>query len=268
MTTELELFKTLASWLEEGRAFTLATVVKVEGSAPRHLGARMLVSADGASVGTVGGGALEQQVITEARAALEAGEPRLLSYRLKADLGMACGGSAAVYVEPMLPPERLFIFGGGHVGKALSNIATGLGFAVTVVDERAEFAAPGRFPGARGWPVQSYDPGDWGELGVDARSYCVVATHGHGTDFTVVRALMALDPAPRYVGMIGSRTKRRTVEKQLREDGVPEARLPELHTPMGLSIGAETPAEIAVSIAAELVQVRRAQTPTKEDQPG
>lgn len=258
MGSELELFRTLTRWLEEGVAFALATVMEVKGSAPRHSGARMLVRADGATCGTIGGGSLERAVTREAQAVLGEGRPRMLSYRLKADLGMACGGSAEVYVEPMLPPEPLFIFGGGHVGQALAPVAAGLGFAVTVIDERTEFADPVRFPGAGARRVQSYDPADWSDLAIDGRSYCVVATHGHGSDFQVVRALMARDPRPRYVGMVGSQTKRRTAEKQLLGDGVPEQRLAELHTPMGLSIGAETPAEIAVSVAAELVQVRHA----------
>jgi len=255
MANELEFFRTVTQWLEEGRAFALAAVVRVSGSAPRHVGARMLVGADARTFGTVGGGALEQAVTTEARSALEAGEPRLLSYSLKGDLGMACGGSADVYVEPMLPPERLYLFGGGHIGQALAPLAAAMGFAVTVIDERSEFAREQRFPGAQ--LVHSYDQAKWSALTFDQRTYCVVATHGHGTDMAVVRALMAREPGPHYLGMIGSKTKRRTVERQLAEDGIVAGRIARLHTPMGLGIGAETPAEIAVSIAAELIQIRR-----------
>jgi xanthine dehydrogenase accessory factor len=262
MATGLDLWKTLTDWLERGIPVAMVTVIRVEGSAPRHLGARMLCRADGKTAGTVGGGALEQAAVDEARAVLASGTPRVLSYRLKQDLGMACGGNAELYVEPLLPPERLYLFGGGHIGLEVARTATRLGFAVTVIDERMEFAAATRFPVAVAL-VQTYDPAEWTDLVFDERTFCVVATHGHGIDFAVVQALMTMDPGPRYVGMIGSATKRRKVERQLAEAGVTGDRIAELRTPMGIAIGAETPEEIALSITAELVQVRRAAANTK-----
>lgn len=261
MSEGLGFFKTVVRWLEEGAPCALATVVRTEGSVPRQAGARMLVRADGSTAGTVGGGALERAVVEEARRALAEGAQRVLSYKLAPDLGMACGGGAEVLVELLLPPERLYLFGGGHIGLALFGLARQLGFAVAVIDDRPEFVAPDRFAGAAAL-VPSYEPAAWGGLAFDGRTYCVVATAGHGTDFEVVRALLQMEPGPRYVGMIGSKTKRRSVERQLAESGVAAERIAELHTPMGLSIGAETPEEIAVSIAAELVQIRR--TPKEE----
>jgi xanthine dehydrogenase accessory factor len=234
----------------------MVTVVRIEGSTPRHLGARMLYRADGATAGTVGGGALERAALDEARAALASGAPRTLSYRLKKDLDMACGGSAELFVEPLLPPERLYLFGGGHVNLEVARLAVRLGFAVTVIDERMEFVSAKRFPAAAGL-VPTFDPAGWTDLVFDERTFCVVATHGHGIDFAVVRELMTMAPGPRFIGMIGSKIKRRKVETQLVEAGVPRDRLDELHTPVGLPIGAETPEEIALSITAELVQVRR-----------
>jgi xanthine dehydrogenase accessory factor len=261
MSEGLEFFKIVVRWLEEGVPCALATVVRTEGSVPRQAGARMLVRADGSTVGTVGGGSLERAVVEQAQRAMTEGAQRALSYKLASDLGMACGGGAEVLVELLLPPERLYLFGGGHVGLALFGVARQLGFAVTVIDARPEFVSPDRFPGAAGF-VSSYDPAAWGDLTFDRRTYCVVATADHRTDFEVVRALFEIEPGPRYIGMIGSKTKRRSAERQLAESGVAAQRIAELRTPMGLSIGAETPEEIAVSIAAELVQTRR--TPTEE----
>ena len=193
MASEFEFWQTLARWLDQGDAVAMVTVVSVKGSAPRHLGARMLLRGDGQTAGTVGGGALEHEALQQARAALAGGPPCVVSYDLSRDLGMACGGSAELFVEPLLPPERLYIFGGGHIGLEVAHQAQRLGFAVTIIDERPEYACARRFPGAAA-VVQTYDPGGWDGLVFDDRTYCVVATHGHGTDFGVVRALMTLEP--------------------------------------------------------------------------
>ena len=231
----------------------LATVIQVEGSAPRQPGAKMLMLADGTTVGTVGGGALELAVVQACTEALAGSEPRLLSYDLRPDLKMVCGGRARVFIEPLCAPRPLFLFGAGHIGLALHPLAQALGFAVTVVDDRPELASAARFPGAAAL-VHSYEPEQLAALPVDRRAYCVVATRGHKLDTEVVQLLMQREP--RYVGMIGSLTKRRAVERELVARGVPEQRLATLTTPMGLDIGAESPQEIAVSIAAQLVQVR------------
>jgi xanthine dehydrogenase accessory factor len=252
-----KLYSVLQAWLERGRACALATVVESRGSVPRPAGAKMLIAEDGSTEGSVGGGALELEVVRISPEIIRSGEARLLSYRLDADLGMACGGSARVFIEPLLPPPPLYVFGAGHVGRALCSLAASLGFAVTVIDERIELASPEQLPNATAF-VHSYDPSDWGDLALNERAFCVVATPTHATDFAVVRALMK--HTPRYVGMIGSKIKRRRAEQEMSEAGLPPERLAELHTPTGLPIGAITPEEIAVSIAAELIQVRRRAT--------
>ena len=239
----------------EGTRCVLAVLVKVEGSAPRHVGAKMLIMPEGRTLGTVGGGALESAVIQEASAALENGEARLLSYDLRPDLNMMCGGRAMVYLEPHGAPPRLFIFGAGHISLALCPLAADLGFRVTVVDARQELADEERFPRAAAL-VHSFEPEQWEALNIEGeQTFCVVASAEHRIDTEVVGAL-----APRqlaYLGMIGSATKRRNMERELTGRGIQQERLDLVRTPVGLPIQAETPMEIAVSIAAELIQTRR-----------
>ena len=252
------VMKVLMECLEHDTPCVLATLVQVEGSAPRNTGAKMLVLQGGDTRGTIGGGALEGAVLEAAEEALRTGKPVLLSYDLRPDLGMLCGGRARVFIEPHGMASRLYIFGAGHVGKALHELTRRLGFHVTVVDQRPQLASEDRFPGCVGF-VHSFEAERWDGLVFDDNTYCVVATAGHATDTEVVTHLF--EHQPRYIGMIGSMTKRRAVERALLERGIPEQRLETMHTPMGLSIGAETPEEIAVSIAAELIQVRSGAPP-------
>jgi len=252
---EAELWRTLAGWIDEGHPCALCTVVRVRGAAPRRPGARLVVRGDGASAGTVGGGALELEVTRQAREVLAAGEPRLLSFDLEPDLHMLCGGQAEVFIEPMQPPDRLYLFGAGHIGQALAPMAARLGFAVTVIDDRPAMASPERFPEASGF-VGSFAATEWSSLPFDLeRTYCVVVSPSHAIDFEVAREL--LRRPSHYVGMIGSRKKRRATEESLRAAGINVDRIADLHSPIGEPIGAETPEEIAVSILAELVRVRR-----------
>jgi xanthine dehydrogenase accessory factor len=251
---ETGFYRLIIRWIEQGAACALATVVKAEGSVPRHPGAKMLVRADGMTEGTVGGGALEVAVVEAAGDVIRRGEPELLSFELKADLEMACGGSAEVFIEPLLPADRLYIFGGGHVGLALSRLAAQVNFIVTVIDDRPDYATAKRFPEVSGF-VHSYDPEAWQDLTFDDNTFCVVMTPSHATDASVVKALMRR--RPRYIGMIGSRQKRKAVERVLQDDGCDPERVAELRTPIGIPIGAETSDEIAISIIAELVRERR-----------
>jgi len=251
-----DVYEWLARARRERVAAVLATVVDVTGSAPQVPGAKLVLLADGRAAGTVGGGAFERRVLEEARAlaAADGAPARLVTVNLTRDLGMCCGGEMRVFLEKVLGPERLVIFGGGHIGRALCAAAAAAGYAVTVVDERETWAAPARFPAAE--RVLCEEPeAALPQLGIDAATYCVVATHSHPLDQAVVTALLAT-PA-RFVGMVGSRTKRAKFLMRLRERGLAEATLARLRTPLGVEIGAVTPEEIAVSILAELVGVRR-----------
>ncbi|MHB1044996.1 MAG: XdhC family protein [Thermoanaerobaculia bacterium] len=310
----------------------LCTVIRVKGSAPRHVGSWMLADAAGLVAGSVGGGGGEALVLDAAREALSAGTPRVLDVE---KLGteaegpdMVCGGSALILVEPigsmgawaaarevlsrgerallarpvatgesaamdrtgrwtpappagvdadaalralehgrphldeaagvfydpLLPPERLLVLGGGHVGRAVAASAHAVGFAVTVADDRAEFLTPERYPADvktfLGGYAEAVDVFPW-----DASAYAVIVTRGHLADLESLRAV--LGKPWRYAGLIGSRRKVRLLTDQVLEDGFDPAKVAAVNAPIGLDIGAETPEELAVSIVGELVAARR-----------
>jgi len=253
-----EFYSRLLELLGEHRRIALATVVKAEGSTPRDSGAKMVVLPDGTTHGTVGGGALENRVVKEALQALDNGSGFLRQYDLKAKkgggIGAMCGGKATVLVEILSAGERLLICGGGHIGLELARMGAALGFRVTVVDPRKGFSVAGRFP--EGVDVLRARPSGRKVLGlVDADTYIVILTHSHFLD---KEALGALAPSrARYIGMIGSRAKVARILAMLEKEGVDGRALARVHSPVGLDIGAETPAEIAVAILAEMVHVRR-----------
>jgi xanthine dehydrogenase accessory factor len=240
----------------QGRRCALGLIVEAVGSSPQKEGAKMLVRADGSVVGTLGGGCLEEKVRLVCLAAMDEGRPTTVSVGLTEDQGgMVCGGRVLVYVEPVLPAPRLVVLGAGHVGRALTEAAARAGFRVTVVDDRAEHASPERLPGAERILV-----GDFAALpegaGIDDGAFVLVATRGHANDFDAIAA--ALRTPARYVGLVGSRRKRKLLLEELERRGFDAAARARVVTPAGLSIGAVTPEEIAVSILAQLIEVRRA----------
>ncbi|MFZ5478044.1 MAG: xanthine dehydrogenase accessory protein XdhC [Myxococcota bacterium] len=246
-------WRRLAEAAERGERVALCTVVGVDGSAPRAAGARMLVWADGRTEGTVGGGNFELQVTRAALDALVEGKPRRFAVHLTRDLGMCCGGAMDVYVEPMEAAQRLVVFGAGHVAKPTVALFVEMGFHVTVVDERDDWATPERFPGAT---VVCGDPRRFAaELATDATTWLLLVTHDHKLDQDLLQALIGREYA--WLGLIGSRAKAAKFFVRLRAAGVDETLFRRVSTPVGLDIGAETPAEIAVAIAAEVVRVRR-----------
>jgi xanthine dehydrogenase accessory factor len=252
----LEFYDEVARRLRAGRRLALATVVARRGSAPRAAGARMIVDATGGIAFSIGGGAFEALVIQDAQEALVRGEGFEKEYRFTEGgehaTGMVCGGSVRVLVEIVEPPARLLIFGAGHVGAALARIAPGLGFHVTVVDDRPrELRA---LPEAVE-PVQAAADFEGSLPEVPAGAFVAILTRCHRTDLRAVRHVLQGETA--YVGLIGSRRKVATLKERALEAGVPAAALASLKAPIGLSIGAETPEEIAVSIAAEMIAVRR-----------
>ena len=237
---------------DAGETVALATVIGVDGSAPRAAGARMIVWPDGRTYGTIGGGNFEHRVTAEAISALRRGQPHRYSVHLTRDLGMCCGGAMEVYIEPIGPEERLVIFGAGHVAEPTARVAALLGYRVTVVDEREEYATAERFPDAE---VQCTDPRAYAAaLATDPRTYLLLTTHEHRLDQDLLELLLPREYA--WLGLIGSRAKLAKFFLRLRAAGVDEALFERVSGPVGLDIGAETPAEIAVSITAELVRVR------------
>lgn len=235
----------------------LVTVVRSQGSTPQRAGAKMLVWADGRTVGTIGGGCYENDAFWKAREAISTGKQQLLHFELNDDFaqenGLICGGRMDVHIDPLAPSPRLFIIGAGHVGFHLAKIASDVGFRINVVDDRDKFANLERFPGAA---IVVEPIPDWlHRAEIPPSSYVVVVTRGHTHDLDAMRALAARDL--KYLGLIGSRAKVARIYDALLEEGLPHECLQRIHAPIGLEIGAVTPAEIAVSILAELIAVTR-----------
>lgn len=250
------IFQALSELEKNNEAGALCTVVKSEGSTPRHVGSKMLVYPDGKFVGTVGGGDLEHRVLDEAWMAMSDGESRMLSYTMsdpsRGDPGV-CGGTVEVFVEPILPPAMIVVIGAGHVGKAVVYLAKWLGFRVAVSDDRAEFCNPEVTPGA-----DAYYPVEMGklpeQLKINKRTYIVITSRGSSVDALGLPSLLETNPA--YIGVIGSRRRWLTTVKALKAKGVSEDKINQVHSPMGLELNAETPEEIAVSILAEIMMIK------------
>lgn len=248
------LMSVMAELERSGQAFALITVVDTAGSSPRHVGAKMVVTPD-TTYGTIGGGAVEKETIEAARKALTSGEPRLLEFTLTPEAtGMACGGAMKIFLDPVNVAPTLYIFGAGHVGYAVADFAVKTGFRVVVVDSRTEWATTARFPGAA-----EILTGDCVETAQNLQSgpgdYIVILTHSHALDQAVLAAV--LEKEYRYLGLICSKKKRVVIFNNLEKEGKSRDLLEKIHSPIGLKINAETPEEIAVSILAELILVRR-----------
>ena len=234
------------------------TIVRARGSTPQRTGAKMLVFADGRTVGTIGGGCYENDAFWKAREAIATGKSSLQHYQLNDDFaqenGLVCGGQMDVHIDPLEPTPHLYIVGAGHVGWHLGRVAGEAGFRVHVIDDREKFANSERFPDAQEVVVAPIP--DWlHRADLPATAYVVVVTRGHTHDLDAMRALAARDL--KYLGLIGSRAKVRRIYDLLGEEGLPSECLERVHAPIGVDIGAVTPAEIAVSIMAELIAVRR-----------
>ena len=253
-----DVLAALTEALARGEAVALVTIVAAHGSTPQRVGARMLVHADGRTVGTIGGGCYEHDAFWKAREALVSRKARLVHYELSDDLaeesGLICGGRMDVFVEPIEPAPHLYILGAGHVGYQLGQIAPTVGFKLHVLDDRQKFANRERFPDAVEVIVENLDT--WvSSVAIPSSAYVVVLTRGHRQDFDVLRGLA--DREFRYLGLIGSRAKVARLVDALLAAGVSAEWLKRLHAPIGFDIGAVAPEEIAVSILAELIAVRR-----------
>jgi xanthine dehydrogenase accessory factor len=254
LVTELQIYEEMVRLKRAGEPFVLATVTENSGSSPRKSGAKLLLREDGTLLGSVGGGRVESETITAAREALSEGTPRTLSFVLSEEQGYACGGAMTVFIDPVGSAPRLVLFGAGHVGKAVAELAKGCGFHVTVVDERPECANSDEMGCADELvlaPVQEA----FGLLKLAPESFVVVATPGHLSDFEAVRGALASEA--RFIGLLGSRRKREVLLRTLSDEGYSEEQRARVVTPVGVEIGAETPEEIAVSIVGQLVRERR-----------
>jgi xanthine dehydrogenase accessory factor len=255
------IFRALADAQTAGEPVVLVTVITTQGSMPRHAGSKMLVRPDGSTLGTIGGGAMEARVIEEALAALTDGQSRVRSYTLNSleagDAGI-CGGTAEMFIEPVNAAPTLLVIGGGHVGKALCELAHWAGFRVVLSDDRGEFCNPSYVPGLAGYIV--CPPSELPQqVTIDRNTYVAAVTRGLPVDLKLIPALLQSE-AP-YIGLIGSRRRWTLTEKALIEDvGLDPQDVARIRAPIGLELQAETPKEIAVSILAEIIMLRRGGT--------
>ena len=253
-----EVFAALNEALQRGDEVALVTIVSSTGSTPQRVGAKMLVYADGRTVGTIGGGCYENEAFWKAREAITSRKPLKLKFDLNDDFaqetGLVCGGQMEVFVEPVEPSPELFVFGAGHVGYFVAKMAHEVGFHVRVVDDREKFANTERF--GEGIQVVVDHIPTWLESHqLPPTAYAVVVTRGHTHDLDAMRVLAGAKSL-RYVGLIGSKAKVKRIFDALLEEGTSADALRGIHAPIGLDIGAITPQEIAVSIVAELIAVK------------
>jgi xanthine dehydrogenase accessory factor len=252
------LYEIISELLKRGESAALCTITAAQGSTPRHVGSKMLVYENGGFIGTVGGGEMEHRILDEAWIAISDGKPRLLNYSMtdpaRGDPGV-CGGQVEVFVEPILPPEKIIIIGGGHVGKAVAHLAKWLGFHVAISDDRVEFCSPEMNPDAdEFFPVPMADLPK--HTNINRQTYLILTTRGVATDVPGLPALLETRAA--YIGVIGSRRRWTMTVNGLKQSGVDDQKIARIHSPIGLELQAETPEEIAVSILAEIMMIRNA----------
>jgi xanthine dehydrogenase accessory factor len=254
----MDLYEELVRLRRLGQKCALATIVQVNGSIPSYESAKLLVREDGSMTGTVGGGCVEAEVWNAAREVIQTEKPRHLTFNLGQeaayDTGLICGGQLNIFVEPIIPQPRAFIFGAGHVSKSLSKVATLAGFATVVIDDRDTYANRERFPEADEVLAGEYES-LFPNLTINESSYLIIVTRGHRDDMRVLR--WAVTTPARYLAMIGSRRKVISVIRELEKENIPSEAFERIFAPMGLEIGAITPEEIAVSVVAEMIAVRR-----------
>jgi xanthine dehydrogenase accessory factor len=253
----MDIFEEIVRMRRAGERGALATIVHTNGSIPSYESSRMLVREDGTIAGTIGGGCVEADVWAAAKEVIELELPRKVTFNLnheaEYDAGLICGGTVEIFVEPILPQPKLYIFGGGHISVAVARVAAAAGFAIGIADDRVAFANPDRFPVA-GEIYTTYEEA-YEKIKPNASSFLLIVTRGHKDDMRVLA--WAVRTGARYIGMIGSKRKVLSVYRALEREGYSAAEFERVHAPVGLDIGALSPEEIAVSICAELIAVRR-----------
>ncbi|MGA3083298.1 MAG: XdhC/CoxI family protein [Thermodesulfobacteriota bacterium] len=253
----MEMYQEIVNLISRGERAVLATVVSSGGSVPRRTDAKMLIKSDGTFLGTVGGGGVELKVIDMAPEVIHSGQSQLLHFDLSGEgekAAMICGGTMDVFLEPILPLETLYFFGAGHISEAAAKLAKPLGFRITVVDPRPEFNNKERFPDVESNIIEPYTEA-FLKLNIGSDSYVVICTPGHVFDEQCLH--FAVGTKATYIGMIGSKKKVKDVKERLINKGVLPQNLEKVHAPIGLEIGAETPYEIAISILAEIIKIKR-----------
>jgi xanthine dehydrogenase accessory factor len=253
-----DVFDELVRLRSLGQKCALATIVEVNGSIPSFQTAKLLVREDGSLVGTIGGGCVEAEVWNAAREVMQTGKARNMQFTLGQDAaydnGLICGGQLEVFVECIAPQPTVLIFGGGHISKSLAKVLDLAGFRVTVSDNRETYANRERFPEAAEVYSDEYED-VYPKLNVNESTYIVIVTRGHRDDMRILR--WAVTTPARYISMIGSKRKVIGVVHELEKEGISRTAFERVFAPMGLDIGAISPEEIAISVGAEMIAMRR-----------
>ena len=256
-----EIYEHILDLRKRGRQAVLVTVVEKEGSAPAPPGAKLLVCADGTTVGTVGGGGLEQAAVSQAAELLNQTRSQLIKYSLLENgrvadaepLGMLCGGTISLFYEYLGYEAQVYIFGAGHVGRTLAHYLKNMRCYVIVVDDRPEVALPAE--SAHRLVTANYGSA-LEEEAVPEGAYFVIGTPSHQADYEVLKRVLTSDWKPRYVGMLASKRKARRLIQRLVEESENEVNMSVLYSPVGLDLGGRSPDEIAIAIAAEIQALR------------
>ena len=258
LNRNVDIYEEIAKLRREGKRAALATIIQIRGSVPSFETAKILVLEDGSTVGTVGGGCVENDVWKAARQVMFEEKPRRLLFDMtdpaSLETGLICGGKVEIFIEPILATPTAYIFGAGHISKYISKIATLAGFNAVIIDDRPRYANSERFPEA----IEIF--GDSFELAFEKIipsefSYLVIVTRGHLEDQNVLR--WAVKTRARFIGMIGSKFKKKNIFDNLKAEGVTEEQLARVISPLGVGINAILPEEIAVSIVAQMIAARR-----------
>ncbi|MBM3802164.1 MAG: xanthine dehydrogenase [Acidimicrobiia bacterium] len=267
-TRNLDIYEEIARLRRQGQRAALATIIQIRGSVPSFETAKILVREDGSTVGTVGGGCVENDVWKAARQVMFDEKPRRLVFDLtdssNLEAGLICGGKVEIFVEPILAVPTAYVFGAGHISKFISKAATLAGFHTVIIDDRPQYANRERFPEAVELYSDSFESA-FAKIVPNEFSYLVIVTRGHLEDQNVLR--WAVKTKARFIGMIGSRFKKRALFANLREEGISQEQLDRVFSPVGVDIHAILPEEIAISIVAQMVAVRRSKPGTYLPQP-
>lgn len=253
----LEIYNEIVRAMLNGEMAVLATVISSRGSAPRKAGAKMLIKNSGTFLGTIGGGFVESQVIEKAKKVMKTGKSDIMHFDMTGtgkEAPMICGGQMEVFIEPIVPAETIYLCGAGHISQSVARIAKTLGFIVIVIDPRSELNNAVFFPTADFMIVDEYESA-FSKLDINESSYLIICTQEHITDEQCLE--LAIGTQAKYIGMVGSKKKVREIKERLSQKNVHQYQLDRIFSPIGLPIGAETSAEIAISILAEIVKFRR-----------
>ncbi|MDY6821184.1 MAG: xanthine dehydrogenase accessory protein XdhC [Deferribacterota bacterium] len=249
-----EVYKALVKLVEENIPAVLAIVVDAKGSTPAKVSSKMLITEDGRTAGTIGGGSLEYKIIEISKEIIKTSKAKMLNFSLDESMGYQCGGSVTIYLEPINVAPRVIIFGAGHIGVALCKILRLLNLRLVVVDDRKEYIDNNDFKDVNKVYVPQLTDA-FSKLEIDENSFIVIATRDHQLDLQLCK--YAVNTNAKYIGVIGSKKKSEYILNSLKENGYKEDILKKVYSPVGIPIKTDTPEEIAISIAAQIIDLTK-----------